>query len=151
MLFIALHGSAQSQSNKLPPFKMITGNGTVFAASQLPYNKPILLIYFDPSCDHCQHLTTKLVANEGSLKATSIAMITYVSVSEVKKFVYKYRLQKLENYYVGTEGNTFFLRDYFKLIKMPFVALYDKEGNFTRSWYQPADLKQIVSAIKKQR
>lgn len=150
LLFFAKHGTTLSQSNKLPPFKMVTENGKVFTASQLPYNKPILLIYFDPSCDHCQDLTNKLIVHEGSLKTTSIAMITYVSVAEVKKFVVQSKLQQYKNYFVGTEGNTFFLRDYFRLVKMPFVALYDKDGNFIRSWYHPVDVNHIVSTLKQQ-
>ena len=77
-------------------------------------------------------------------------MITYVSVAEVKKFVVQSKLQQYKNYFVGTEGNTFFLRDYFRLVKMPFVALYDKDGNFIRSWYHPVEVNHIVSTLKQQ-
>ena len=38
---------------KVPPFGMLQTNRKVFRAQQLPANKPIIIIYFSPDCDHC--------------------------------------------------------------------------------------------------
>ena len=43
---------ANAQKGKLPPFRMQTSSGKIFKAEQLPMGKPIILIYFDPGCDH---------------------------------------------------------------------------------------------------
>src|SRR5437016_6206191 len=50
LLFSYSDASAQG---KVPPFRIMQSNGKVFKAEDLPFEKPILIIYFSPECDHC--------------------------------------------------------------------------------------------------
>ena len=47
-------------SQPIPPFKMTLSDDRIFSASELPKGKPVVLIYFDPDCDHCQKLMKEL-------------------------------------------------------------------------------------------
>lgn len=123
-----------AQAGKLPPFRIIQANGKVFKAEDLPIGKPIIIIYFSPDCDHCNMLMKDFFKREASFRNASIAMVTYLPVDDVRKFNQKYNLSKYPNMYVGTEGSTFFLKNYYALTQMPFIALYAKNGDFVKSY-----------------
>src|SRR5689334_21307901 len=70
-------------SQNLPPFKMYRSDKTVFNAAELPKTKPVVLIYFDPDCDHCQKLMKELFQKIDAFKKAQIIMITFKSVEEL--------------------------------------------------------------------
>lgn len=141
-------GFAQSKGGKIPPFRILLSNGTFYNATQLPI-KPLLLIYFSPECDHCRELMDGFFKRANEFKETQVVMVTFVPVKEVYDFERKYQLMRYPNIKVGTEGNTFFLRMYYKLTSTPFAALYDKKGNLISSYRKEPSVDDMISQIKK--
>ena len=140
---------ANSQVGKLPPFQMMQVNNKLFKAQNLPMGKPILIVYFSPECDRCEIFTKELVEKVSALKNTSIAMVTYYPVENVSRFVNKFSLNRFANIYVGTEGDSLFLRGYYKIIELPFAALYTKNGGFVKSYSKNIHLNNIINIIQK--
>lgn len=140
--------SATAQPHKLPPFQMMQANGKLFKAEQLPIGKPILLIYFSPGCDHCEKLMNSFVKNKDTFNNTSVAMITYYPVAAVRNFVKQFGLQKYSNIYVGTEGNPFFIKKYYNLTTLPFMALYTKNGDLVQKYYSEKDIGLLIRQLK---
>ena len=149
LLACSLVENVKAQAGKLPPFRMMQVNGKVFKAEDLPMEKPIIIIYFSPECDHCDKLMKELVKQTEGLKKASIAMITYLPVEKVLDFEKTYSLKKYSNIYAGTEGNSFFLRNYYKLTEMPFAALYSKNGDFIKSYNKEIDLVDLLTRLNK--
>ena len=141
--------NVKAQSGKLPPFRMMQTNGKIFKAEDLPMGKAIVIIYFSPECDHCDKLMKELVQQTEGLKKASIAMVTYLPVEKVLEFEKNYSLKKYPNIYAGTEGNNFFLRNYYKLTEMPFAALYSKNGDFIKSYTREIDLEDLSTRLNK--
>jgi hypothetical protein len=127
---------------------MTLSNNKIFNSADLPRGKPLVLIYFDPDCDHCQKLVTELVKKMNSFKKAEIVLITFKPVTEVAAFEKKYTTGKYANMRVGTEGTLFYLRNYYKLIKMPFTALYDSKGNYNYSYRDEAPLDDLINRLK---
>ena len=154
MMMALLAGSltvtiANAQAGKLPPFRMMQANGKIFKAEDLPMEKAIVIIYFSPECDHCDKLMKELVQQTEGFKKASIAMVTYLPVEKVLEFEKTYSLKKYSNIYAGTEGNSFFLRNYYKLTEMPFAALYSKNGDFIKSYTREIDLEDLSTRLNK--
>ena len=105
----------------------------IFSAADLPKGRPLVIIYFDPDCDHCQKLMDTLFKKINSFNKAELVLVTYKPVSEIAVFEKKHNTHKYTNMKVGTEGTGFYLRNYFKLMIMPFTALYDKKGNYSYS------------------
>ena len=145
---MALGFSASAQQGKLPPFRMTQANGKVFKAQDLPMGKPIIIIYFSPECDHCEKLMQALLKRTAELKKASIAMITFLPIDKVAKFSSDYKLAQYSNIYVGTEGNTFFLKNYYKLTTMPFMALYNKNGDLIKMYPKEDQLDDLCASLK---
>ena len=139
---------SRMNSQTIPPFKMTLSNNKILNAADLPKGKPLVLIYFDPDCDHCQKLMSELFKKINSFKKTEIVLITFKSVKEVAAFEKKYNTSKYANMKVGTEGTLFYLKNYYKLVKMPFTALYDKKGNYKYSYRDETPVDDLISRVK---
>jgi hypothetical protein len=69
-------------------------------------------------------------------------------IDKVSKFEKDYNLATYPNMYSGTEGSTFFVRNYYKINEVPFVALYTKNGGFVTSYEKEVDLKLLAKKLK---
>jgi hypothetical protein len=146
MLFVSLNANAQS--GKIPPFSMMQSNGKVLKAQNLPMGKPIIIIYFDPDCDHCIKTMKELFSKAELFKKASIAMVTYLPVDKVIEFEKSYSIKKHPNMYVGTEGSTFFVRNYYRIATMPYIALYTKNGDFVKEYRTEGTLTDLSIQLK---
>ena len=142
---------AHAQPGKVPPFRMVQSDGKVFKAENLPFDMPIIIVvYFSPECDDCQHLTEGILSHIEDLKYVSIAMITYLGIETVSQFVDRNHLNKYSNIHVGTEGNYLFVKDYYKIEQFPFLALYNKNGDLIKKYSkEEINLNDILIRLKK--
>ena len=137
----------KAQSGKLPPFRIMQTNGTVFKAEQLPFEKPIIVAYFDPECHDCQTFMGKLFSKTSNFKSASIAFITNVSTDAVAKFAIKYKISNYKNMVVGTEGVSSFIGNYYHYPQLPFVALYDKNGNLITTYQKNIPIDELITKL----
>lgn len=139
----------KAQVGKLPPFSILETNGKNFRAQNLPFEKPIIIIYFSPDCEDCLSFMDKLFNRISDFNSASVVMITYLPIENVSKFVKKYKTDKYKNINIGTEGSTFFIKDYYKIMDLPFVALYDKNGNIQTSYQKIIPIKELINKLQK--
>ncbi|HEV8506011.1 MAG TPA: redoxin domain-containing protein [Chitinophagaceae bacterium] len=140
--------SLAAYSQSLPPFKMFRSDKTIFSAAELPKTKPVILIYFDPDCDHCQKLMKELFQKIDAFKSAEIIMVTFKPIEEVVAFEKQNNIQRHTNIVVGTEGTTFYVRNYYGLVTMPFTALYDKNGNLKYSYRKETFVDDLLKRLK---
>lgn len=138
-----------AQSNKVPPFRMTQSNGKLFNATNLPYGKPILLIYFSPDCDHCQVMMKEWFKKADEFKKASVVMMTFLPIDKITTFEKDFKTNQYPNIIVGTEGLGFFVRNYYQIADMPFAALYDRNGNLITSYEKNIPLSELANKLKK--
>jgi hypothetical protein len=137
-----------SQSGKVPPFKIVQTNNKVFQASGLPMGKHIIIYYFSPECEECENVTDELIRKIDVFNNASIVFITYFPLETVKTFETQHSLSKYSNIYVGTEGNSMFVANYYRQMEFPFIALYDKNGNLIRKFNKAKNLDELIHKLK---
>ena len=123
-----------SQEGKLPSFKIMMTNGQYFSASDLSKKEPVVLIYFSPDCEHCQKLMTEVFKNINKFKQSQLVLITFKPIDDLRGFERQYHTANYSFIKSGTEGNTFYIRYYYKIATTPFTALFDKKGNLIISY-----------------
>ena len=123
-----------SQTQKVPPFQIMLYDGKVFRAQNLPLGKNIIIVYFSPECEECHEFTKAMKERIEDLQSASIAMITYMPVEKVKPYVAENKLYIYPNMYVGTEGNSLFVANYFGIKLFTFVSLFDKNGTLVKKY-----------------
>src|SRR4030042_3276466 len=147
-MILLMSSATHSQSNKVPPFKMIQADGKVFLAGNLPLGKPIVIIYFSPECEDCQQLIKELLNRINELKSASIAMIIYQPKDKVKQFVSEYQLDKYSNIFIGTEEDSYFVGKYYKVGQLPFMALYNKNGDLIKTYNKEISIEDLLIHLR---
>lgn len=148
LLLLLFESALFAQAGKLPPFQIVQANGKIFRAQDLPVGKPILLIYFSPECDHCNKMLTAFFAQTGNFQKASVAFISFLPVNKVSKFAKEYHLVNYPNMVAGTEGSTFFVRNYYRVKDLPFVALYTKNGDYVTSFEKEVNLTTLAEKLQ---
>ncbi|WP_300599297.1 thioredoxin-like domain-containing protein [Niabella sp.] len=126
--------AAFSQKDKaaLPPFKIRLTNGDGFTYEQVDKSKPLVLIYFSPSCEHCGAFTEALLKQKKKWTNKQIIMISYAHIRDVQAFDRLYHLSEHPDIKIGSEGQTFIVQQYYQIQHFPFIALFNKQGRLIK-------------------
>lgn len=134
---------------KIPSFRIALSDGNQFHASNLPLGKPVIIVYFSPECDHCQVLMKEWFKRSGDFRKASVAMITFLPLGDVALFEKEFRTKQHSNIITGTEGTRFLVRNYYKVLDLPFVALHDKNGNLVSTYSKDIPLNKLAAELRK--
>ena len=73
---------------KLPFFKMMLTDSSLFYKSNLKKNRATIIIFFSPDCEHCQMETKELTASIKLFKKAQIIMASPLDYIILKKSYY---------------------------------------------------------------
>jgi thiol-disulfide isomerase/thioredoxin len=145
-------GYSQKGGDALPPFKVLQTNGRFLQAGDLDKSKPVVLIYFAPDCAHCQTLLDGVFKNMTVFQKTQLVLVTFKPQGELQLFERQYNTAAYANVKAGTEGTTYFLRNYYKLSTTPFTAVYNNGTlvcSFRSTDTPVTDIINCVKSLKK--
>ena len=125
-VFLFINVSAQENRTAIAPFKIRLVNGEGYTYKQLQKDKPVILIYFSPTCDHCKTFTEAFLKRISKLQQSQVVMISYENIKAVQAFDSAYHLSGHNNIKIGSEGYTFVVQKYYNIQHFPFVAEFDK-------------------------
>lgn len=139
LLFSLARVNAQDENfkRKIPPFHIQLSDGDSLLSTDLKKNTQVMIVYFDPTCEHCQAFTRDILKKIHAFDHVEIVYITYTPLSEVQKFVKDFGLNKYANFKVGTEGDSFVVQKFYYVSRFPFIALYDKQGMLLTFYRMP--------------
>jgi len=140
--------SKSAEAQTIPPFRMQLTSGQIFTSQSLSKEKPALIIYFAPDCEHCQALIHGLLQRIGDFKKAQIILVSFEPLNMVIKFEADYHLSRYANIKCGTEIPTFYFKNLFNLSKTPFTALYNKKGTLVISYQNETPLGDLVNQLK---
>ncbi len=138
LLFFAIlcHTAAMGQTDSLPPylkdrslpdFRLLQADGkTWIIKADLAKGKPVMLMLFNPDCDHCQKQTWAIRQGIERLGDLQIVMATYRNTTMIGQFDELYELFKFPSIRTGRDEQ-YRLIPYFQPRGLPFMALYDAE------------------------
>lgn len=159
MIFIASFFSAFSQTDStappykryptLPPFQVMLSDSSIYSKAQLPKNKPVLFMIFDPECSHCQHEAEELVAHKNDFKDIQIVMITMpgYSFDQINDFFKTYNLNELKHVVAGKDIYTI-MPSFFVIHNFPYLAMYNKKGNLITTFEGSMPVAKVIEAFK---
>lgn len=131
-----------------PPVKLMKTDSTYFDKSDLPKKSPVLLMLFNPQCEHCRHETEELTRNMDRFRKVSIIMATTMPFDSMKAFSRQFELHKFENITV-TRDIQYFLPTFFMVRSLPFLAFYDKRKELISVYEGALPIPQIVAIFEK--
>ncbi len=152
-VFFLMASGLQAQPNSdnlkkgIAPFKIQLTNGKYTTSAALKKGIPVMIVYFDPDCDHCTVFISDLLKQAGLFKQVQLVLITYVPLQQVKTYVKSSGLDKYPQIMVGTEGTDFIVRYYYNVIQFPYLALHDKNGKLIQTFESEVPTPKELSSM----
>ncbi len=154
LLSLLLITKAQAQENldtlkenkHLPDFRYYTlTDSSLFSPNLLPKNKPVLIIYFNTECDHCQDEIKKLCARIDDFKSSTIILVSRQRRTQLQAFVKQHELNNYPLLVLMDSENL--SHQYFQFSYIPCVRLYNKKRKLIEAWNEEASLNSIKFAL----
>ena len=131
----------------IPPFKLLKVDSTNWLTKDdIRKNHRTIIMFFSPSCDHCKHQTQDILAEIDKFKDIEIIMATYQPFDEMKEFYNYYRIADHPNIKMGRDEK-YVLPPYYKMQSLPYLALYDKKGNYITHFEGNQKVATILTAF----
>ena len=160
LLFLAvlfsLHGFSQRDTfpppykrfPEYPPVKLLLPDSiSYFTKEDLPKKRPVLLMMFNPQCEHCQHETEELVKHIEEFKKVQVVMATSMHFDSMLVFRKKYNLDAFPNIVVGQDTH-YFLFSFFENRNLPFHAFYDRKKLLIKVFEGSVSILSILEMYK---
>lgn len=146
---IAQHAQSQSNQFGYPSIDiLLTDSTTIFRTANADNTKPVVILYFSTTCEHCQNLAKQLVKKKKDLSGLLLIMISIDGVSAIKNFYQQYSLSHLPGLIIGKDykftGSRFYSFESF-----PFCAIYSRQKKFIKSFERDFTPASIISELKK--
>ncbi|MDR3272595.1 MAG: TlpA family protein disulfide reductase [Flavobacteriaceae bacterium] len=134
-------------TEKIPEFSIQQLDNQLFTNKNIPQGKNILFLFFNPDCIHCQREAEEFSKNHQKFQNTQILFISGRNLAEIKAFAEKYDLNGKENISILYDGSRAFFR-VFEVKSIPYMILYNTDGQKVRTFKGETKLDKILQAIK---
>ena len=132
----------------LPPLKLLLTDSSYFTKNDFKKKTAVLIMLFDPGCDHCQHETEEIINHIDQFKKVQIVMVTMMPFDVMKTFYQQYQLSKYKNIVVGQEQNSLLI-SFYRVGNLPFLAFYDKKGNLISVFEGSMPIEKVWAEFEK--
>lgn len=134
--FLPVHVAFAQPDSIQPPFKrfpvfppvklLLPDSISFFSKDDLPKKEAVLLVLFNPQCEHCRHETEDIIKHIDKFKNIRIVMATNMPFDTMMAFRARYQLDKYRNIIVGQDIH-YFLPTFFMIKSLPFLAFYSRK------------------------
>ena len=144
--FVFFFFNANSQT--LPSFTIHETNGKTVNSRSFIQNKPVVLIYFSPDCEHCTTLLKNVFRDIDQFKKATLLLVSFLPIADVAAFAKKYNTNQYKNMIVGVEEPALFLKNLHHLNSTPFTELFDRDGRSVVSYKDETPVKDLIVHLK---
>jgi thioredoxin-related protein len=129
------------------PFRLLEVDSVNYISkSEIKKNRRVLIMYFSPECEHCKHQTKDILDAIDKFKDITIVMATFQPFEEMKSFYNFYHISDHSNILMGRDEKYMF-QPYYNIHSLPFLALYDKKGQFIARFEGNQKVETILNAF----
>jgi thiol-disulfide isomerase/thioredoxin len=135
------------QLPEFPGYKLLNSDSVVFnSLSVLKPQKPTVIIYFSPTCHHCQSQATDITSNMNVFKDVQFLFVTSYPAADTRPFLSEYAIEKFKNITFGYDPQ-FAMGRFFELKSLPGVFIYDKNKQFKKAFETNVKPEKLYAAI----
>lgn len=122
-------------------------NGQLVCIDEFDIQKPTVIIYFNPGCEHCQYEASE-IGKQAELfeKANMILITPDDSTKRVEAFAAKYHLWEVDNLIILIDQDHKF-KDYFGTSIFPSVFIYGSDKKLLKLYKGEIKMEAILNYI----
>ena len=128
----------------LPSIKLTAPDGSQF---ELETGKPLILIYFNSECDHCQRELEEVGNNMSLFSSTTLVLMSSQSQEEITQFVDKAGFKEYPNVRFGRIRPEE-LSERFGTLALPQIFIYSSEGNLITLFSGETKPSEIAASLR---
>ena len=150
LLLISISALAQVPAKIIPGFTFFKLDKTEFTNKNLVQGKQLFFVFFDITCDHCQHAVSEINKHFQELKKTAIYLISLDNQQKMNQFLDKYgqNLKNKNNVTLLQDLNNEFIKK-FGPRKYPSLFLYSAKRELILYDDDEKKLTLFLKQIKK--
>jgi peroxiredoxin len=140
-----INASEVKKESELPNLIFTNVDGTQTSAKTL-LGKKVLIILFQPDCDHCQRESKQIQEQLPAFKDYTLYFISSAPAVEIKKFS--------EDYKLSNEGNVHFaatdvqgILNSFGAIPAPSLYIYTEDGTLKSKFNGETEVDKVISQL----
>jgi len=137
----------QKDSLHLPKFTVLKTDSTYANDMKIPAGKPVVIVYFTPTCGHCQIAAEEFSKKMKDMRDIFFVWVSYSPLPEIKEFANKFSLQQFNNIIIGRDPN-YAIPSYFRVKFTPYMAVYNKEQHLIETYGQGTEADTIIALLK---
>lgn len=155
---MVLAALAQNNNNQTPAYKkfptlppvklLLTDSASYFTKANFSRNNPVLIMLFNPECEHCQKETEAIIDSMVHFKKIQIIMATMMPFQEMLAYNKKYKLANYKNIVVAQDIN-YFLPSFYMVSNLPYLALYNKKGQLITTFEGSVPIHKVLEEFRK--
>ena len=149
LLVVSATAHAQHPAATIPDFTFYTLEKKPFTNKDLKTDKMVLIVFFDASCEHCQHAMTTYNEHYKELNKTPVYLVTLDNPASINYFMTKYasNLYGSKNVTILQDlGNEFIKK--FGPRKYPSMFLYSAQKKLLIYDDEPKNVGNFLQKIK---
>src|SRR5690606_28129257 len=136
------------KDSTLPNFLLLRQDSSWLSVAQLPQKTAVVITFFNPDCDHCQHEATLLAKSMDKLKKIEFIWATYAaSFEEIQDFAKKYHLNDLTNVHFVKDVN-YSIPSFYHLEMTPYMAVYNKNRQLVQTFATGVSPENLLKVLK---
>ncbi len=130
-------------------FRFTDIKGEAFSPRNLPLGKPVIVLYFDPDCDHCQLESKWIVEQKELFKDISLLFVSWAEMEALQAFPEKH-LQGITSNVFITKDDQYKIDDYFGYSEVLSIYVYNSKWIRTASFKGETKPEILVKFAKQQ-
>lgn len=116
----------------LPPIRVVTSKGKNITNKDVAYDGNLLVMLFNPTCEHCENVTKAMERNIFLFKKTKVLLVAGAPMMEyLPYFENNLKTAEYPTLIVGIDSN-FLVDRTFTYNNLPQISVYDKDRRFIK-------------------
>lgn len=126
----------------LPDFRAYTIDRSEISKATLA-ERPAVLIYFDPDCDHCHREADELHKKAALLAPAQVLMLSSAGLPEIKRFMHVHPFNVISNVRVAYIDRQI-AYETFGFASVPDVLIYHADGSLAKRFQGETSVEAIA-------
>ena len=147
VLFWTACSNQHKNINDFPSFNILLPDSlTIVNTCKAWKEKPTVLVYFSPDCEHCQKETASILHNMDSLKNVQFFFITNDPLNRLIVFNWYYKIYRYSNITLGRDYS-FFFPGHYKDVSPPYTMIFDQYKHLAAVYKGESEARDIIHCI----
>lgn len=136
------------KDSTLPNFLLLRQDSSWLSLAQIPKKTAVVITFFNPDCEHCQHEATQLANAMDKLKKIEFIWASYApSFEEINAFAQKYHLNNLPNVHFVKDVN-YSIPSFYHLEMTPYMVAYNKKRQLVKTFPAGVSPRELIQLLE---